>query len=72
MLHRSGITKTQAKQASYFVKISLCFKSLCYLPHLDLCSYESLLVETLVIGIWVLVVKTANSFQTISFIVAMT
>ncbi|MGE8559692.1 MAG: Y-family DNA polymerase, partial [Acinetobacter sp.] len=58
-----GVTKTQAKLANHFAKKRTGFKSLCFLPYLDLCSYESLLQETPVAEIWGVGRKISKQLQ---------
>ncbi|MCG2609782.1 Y-family DNA polymerase [Acinetobacter sp. SM34] len=58
-----GTTKTQAKLANHFAKKRSGFNSLCYLPHLDLCSYESLLLETPASEIWGVGRKISKQLQ---------
>ncbi|CAB1221442.1 Y-family DNA polymerase [Acinetobacter bouvetii] len=58
-----GTTKTQAKLANYFAKKRTGFDSVCYLPHVDLCSYESLLQETPVAEIWGIGRKISKQLQ---------
>ena len=58
-----GFTKTQAKLANHFAKQKTGFNSLCYLPHLDLCSYENLLQETPVAEIWGIGRKISKKLQ---------
>lgn len=58
-----GATKTQAKLANHFAKKRTGFKSLCFLPDLDLCSYESLLQEIPVADIWGIGRKISKQLQ---------
>ncbi|MGE4316866.1 Y-family DNA polymerase [Acinetobacter sp.] len=58
-----GTTKTLAKLANYFAKKRSGFQSLCYLPHVDLCSYESLLLETPASEIWGIGRKISKQLQ---------
>ncbi|WP_445659855.1 Y-family DNA polymerase [Acinetobacter sp. F16] len=58
-----GATKTQAKLANHFAKKRTGFKSLCFLPDLDLCSYESLLQETPVADVWGIGCKISKQLQ---------
>jgi len=58
-----GTTKTQAKLANYFAKKRPGFNSLCYLPNLDLCSYESLLLETAASEVWGIGRKISKQLQ---------
>ena len=59
-----GFSKTQAKLANHFAKKRVGFKSLCYIPDLDLCSYEQLLLETEAGEIWGIGRKISKQLQT--------
>lgn len=47
-----GYSKTQAKLANHFAKKHHGFQRVCYLPKLDLLSFEQLLIDTPVSEIW--------------------
>ena len=47
-----GSSKTQAKLANHFAKTYSGFESVCNLTEMDLCSVESLMMETPVSEIW--------------------
>lgn len=58
-----GYSKTQAKLANHFAKKITSFKGLCDLTQLDLCAYESLLLETSVSEVWGIGRKISKQLQ---------
>jgi DNA polymerase V len=58
-----GYSKTQAKLANHFAKKRKGFNQVCYLPKLDLCSFESLLLETPVEEVWGIGRKISKKLQ---------
>ncbi len=58
-----GYSKTQAKLANHFAKKIPAFKSVCSLPDLDPCSFESLLIETDVSEVWGIGRKISKKLQ---------
>lgn len=58
-----GHSKTQAKLANHFAKKITSFKGLCDLTQLDLCTYESLLVDTSASEVWGVGRKISKQLQ---------
>lgn len=58
-----GYSKTQAKLANHFAKKRKSFNQVCFLPTLDLCSFEGLLLETPVEEVWGIGRKISKKLQ---------
>lgn len=61
-----GYSKTQAKLANHFAKKRTGFKGVCDLTSLDLCSYETLLLQTQVADVWGVGRKISKRLQAYS------